>query len=225
MQVRSQNFEDEVQIWSETVDSDYVESEDDLDSVSNTEYEYNGEINDMDWNTVLPSDNLVYNVNNSDVDDDSDMLHTPSASDDDEEHERFPAFKSGEVFKFQLGMMFNNKEIVGDALKEYAMEMRKNVALNKNDGKRMVIKCMNGCKFNMRITKRVWNQFWQVASLVDEHTCHRNAHNRQATTTRISKKFAHILKHSLDMKPMGLIVEAVDRWGVKLSHDEVLSLR
>ncbi|XP_058733914.1 uncharacterized protein LOC131605589 [Vicia villosa] len=217
--------EDEVQLRGElqvVVDdvTGYVGSEDEFDSFSDTEYEHSDDIVDFDWTTVLPSEILFDKVNNSDADDDSDVLLTPPASEDDEEHQKFPAYKSGEVFKFQLGMMFNNKDMVRDALKEYAMKMNKNVALKKNDGKRMVVKCMDGCKFYMRITKRVGNQFWQVVSLIDEHTCYRTAHNRQAKTTWLAKKFAHILRHSPDMKPVGLIAEAVDRWGVKLSHDK-----
>ncbi|XP_058776681.1 uncharacterized protein LOC131651009 [Vicia villosa] len=216
---------DEVQLGGELQvvaddDTDYVGSEDELDNFSDTEYEHNNDIVDFDWTTVLPSENLFDKVNNSDVDDDSDVLLTPPASEDDEEHEKFPAYKSGEVFKFQLGMMFNNKDMVRDALKEYAMKMNKNVSLKKNDGKRMVVKCMDGCKFYMRITKRIGNQFWQFVSLIDEHTCYRTAHNRQAKTTWLAKKFAHILRHNPDMKPVGLIAEAVDRWGVKLSHDK-----
>ncbi|CAL5209006.1 unnamed protein product [Lathyrus oleraceus] len=117
-------------------------------------------------------------------------------------------------------MMFNNKEMVRDDLKEYAMEMKKNVVLKKKDGKRMVVKCMDGCKFYMRIYKRVGNEFWQVRSLVDEHTCHKTAHNRQAKTTWLAKKFAHILRYNPNMKPMELIPEAVDSWGVRLSHDQ-----
>lgn len=147
--LRGENAEDEVRIGSENVnddnknsgddDTDYVGSEDELDNFSDTEYEYNDEIHDLDWTRVLPSDNLDDKVNNSNVEDDSNMLHTPLVSgDDDEEHEKFPAYKHGEVFKFQLGMMFNNKDMVKDALKEYAMEMKKKFALKKNDANRMV---------------------------------------------------------------------------------------
>lgn len=46
----------------------------------------------------------------------------------------------------------------------------------------MVINCMEDCRFYMRISKRVENQFWQVVSLFDEHTCHRTLHNSQAKT-------------------------------------------
>lgn len=100
VQVGSQNVEDEVQVGSESIDLDYVRSADDLDSVSDTGYEHSDGIDDMDWTTLLPSDKLVDKVNNCNVDGDSDMLHTPPTSDDDEEHERFPAYKSGEASNF-----------------------------------------------------------------------------------------------------------------------------
>lgn len=157
LQVGNQNVENEVQVVSESVDPDYIGSEDNLDSANDTEYELSNEIDDMDWTTVLPSDKLVDKLKFFDVDDKFDVLHTPLGNDDEEEHARFPAYKSGEVFKFQLGMMFNNKEMVKDDLKEYLMELEENIALKKNDGKRMVVKCMDGCEFYMRISKRVGN--------------------------------------------------------------------
>lgn len=72
-------------------------------------------------------------------------------------------------------------------------------------------KNMNDWKFYIRISKRVENQFGQVISLFVEHTCHRISHNMQAKTWWFVKKFAHILRHHLDMKLMRLIVEYAER--------------
>lgn len=72
----------------------------------------------------------------------------------------------------------------------------------------------------MRITKRLGNQFWQVASIIDEHTRQRTRRNRQAKITWLAKKFSHILRHIPDMKRMGLFVKAIDIRGVKLYHDQ-----
>lgn len=103
----------------------------------------------------------VYDKNECADDDvyDSDKLHQPLESRDDEEHAKFSAYKNGEAFKFQSNMVFNNKEIVKEALKDYAIKMKKNVFIKKNDGKRMVINCMEGCKVYMGISKRVGNLF------------------------------------------------------------------
>lgn len=51
-------------------------------------------------------------------------------------------------------MMFTNKEMIRYVIKEYGMENHKNVFIKKNDAKRVVIRCMTGCKFYLRISKR-----------------------------------------------------------------------
>ena len=43
---------------------------------------------------------------------------------------------------------------------------------------------------------------------------------QQATTEWLAKKFVHTLRHSPDMKPVGLIAEAIDKWTVKLTPDQ-----
>ncbi|KAI5428369.1 hypothetical protein KIW84_033381 [Lathyrus oleraceus] len=143
-------------------DDDCVGSDGKLGNLSDTDYEFSEEVIDLDWTTVLPCENLVDGARHFDEDADSDVLHTPPDSGSDEEHVKFLAYKSGEEFKFQLGMIFSNKHMMMDALKDYAMNMKRNVVLKKNDVKWTVIKCMEGYKFYMRVSKRVGNQFWQV---------------------------------------------------------------
>ncbi|KAI5405852.1 hypothetical protein KIW84_052569 [Lathyrus oleraceus] len=41
-------------------------------------------------------------------------------------------------------MMFTNKEMIRDVVKDYAMENRKNVLIKKNDSKRIMVKCVDG---------------------------------------------------------------------------------
>lgn len=106
----------------------------------------------MPIETTKPHDNDFHHDNGED----SDQLQTPFRSEYDEEYERFPSYKVGEGTKFQLGMIFSNKELVRDAIKEYAM-VERNVYLKKNDGKRMVVRCIEECKFYIRIGKRVGN--------------------------------------------------------------------
>jgi hypothetical protein len=106
---------------------------------------------------------------------------------------------------------------VKDAIKELAMEKKKNIHLAKNDAKRMVAKCLPGCSYHMRISKRVGSQYWQIVSLHDKHSCNRTPKNKQAKTEWLAKKFIPMLRHTPHMKPSGLIAEALDKWGVKLS--------
>lgn len=68
------------------------------------------------------------------------MLRTPLGSDD---IILWKNFKHTDGTKFKLSMMFNNKGLVRDAIKQYAMDHEKNVVIKENDAKRIVVKCMN----------------------------------------------------------------------------------
>lgn len=72
--------------------------------------------------------------------------------------------------------------MIRDVVKDYAMENQKNVFIKKNDSKRIVVKYIDGCKFYMRFRKRIDKWFWQVVTLIEDHTCHRTANNRTANT-------------------------------------------
>ncbi|XP_058780530.1 uncharacterized protein LOC131654122 [Vicia villosa] len=97
------------------------------------------------------------------------------------------------------------------------MEKIKNLHITKNDRKRVVVWCDKDCPFYMRFSKRVANEYWQLVNIIDDHTCHRTAKNRQATTEWLAKKFIPLLRHTPEMRPKGLVAESLEKWGVKLS--------
>ncbi|CAJ2628837.1 unnamed protein product [Trifolium pratense] len=155
---------------------------------------------------------------------DSDVLHTPPESEDEELGHNYPTFKmsDGSIgVQFHKGLTFNNKQQAKEAIKEYAMETMKNIYIKKNEKEFLVAKCdHSGCPFHLRISKRVGNEFWQIVSFIDEHACHRTPRNRQAKTNYLAKKFVSTLRHTPEMKVKGLIALAIEKWGVKLSHDQ-----
>ncbi|KAI5415683.1 hypothetical protein KIW84_040918 [Lathyrus oleraceus] len=57
-----------------------------------------------------------------DESEDSDHLYTPLRSDDENDRMRYPTCKSGQGMEFQIGMMFTNKEMIRDVVKDHAME-------------------------------------------------------------------------------------------------------
>ena len=139
----------------------------------------------MDWTKVLPQETLgeVSSCQNKkdqaemvhDESEDSKHLYTPLGNDDEDERMKYPTYKSGQGMKFQLGMMFTNKEMIRDVVKDYAMENQKNVFIKKNDSKRIVVKCTDDCKLYMIFSKRIGNQFEQFVTLIEDHTFHRTA--------------------------------------------------
>ncbi|XP_058744165.1 uncharacterized protein LOC131616720 [Vicia villosa] len=199
--------------------------EDDFSQDSNF-CEDSEECDEMDWTSVLPPETLGETCSGVNLphealdEEDEEHLYTPPGSDNEEDAEKFPTYKSGEGCDFKLGMMFTNKEKIRDAIKEYGMENQKNVFIRKNDARRIVVKCMAGCKFYLRFSKRNGQQFWQIVSYISEHTCYRTADNRNAKTQWLAIRFAHVLRHSPHMKPAGLVAEALQRWGCKISADQ-----
>lgn len=81
---------------------------------------------------------------------DSDHLYTPHGSDDNDEGMKYPTYKSCEGMKFQLGMMFINKEVTRDVVKDYGMENHNNVFIKNNVSKRVAFKLTDGCNLYMR---------------------------------------------------------------------------
>jgi hypothetical protein len=223
----------------ENEDSDYIAS-DDKDDVDDDSYIDDSEEDEcVDWSVVFPPETFCF-VNTSvgaiakttpttaadfqdEIYEDSDYLHTPPESEDEEPINNYPTFKMGDGsigVQFQLGLTFNNKKQAQEAIKEYAMETRKSLHLQKNEKEFMVVKCVVGCPFHLRISKRSGNEFWQIVSFIDDHTCHNTPRNRQAKTKYLAKKFASTLRHTPEMKVKGLRDLAIEKWGVKLSHDQ-----
>ncbi|XP_058726614.1 uncharacterized protein LOC131597973 [Vicia villosa] len=114
-------------------------------------------------------------------------------------------------------MSFASKSLIREAVKSFAMEKIKNLHIMKNDRKRVVVRCDKDCPFYMRFSKRVANEYWKLVSMTDDHTCHRTAKNRQATTEWLAKKFIPLLRHTPEMRPKGLVAESLEKWSVKLS--------
>ncbi|CAK8562082.1 unnamed protein product [Lathyrus sativus] len=107
----------------------------------------------INWKTVLPNAEKPSKLDdNSDNGSDSDVLQTPPDSDAEGDTTKFPIFR--EPTKLEVRMMFKDKQQIKDAIKEYAMENKKNLVFKKNDKKRMVVKCVDGCPFHIRFSMR-----------------------------------------------------------------------
>ncbi|CAK8563502.1 unnamed protein product [Lathyrus sativus] len=173
----------------------------------------------INWKTVLPNAEKPSKLDdNSDNGSDSDVLQTPPGSDAEGDTTKFPIFR--EPTKLEVGMMFKDKQQIKDAIKEYAMENKKNLVFKKNDKKRMVVEYVDGCPFHIRFSMRTTNQYWQLVSLTGCHGCHRTTKNRQAKADWLGRQFVYTIRHIPEIKTKGLIAEAIKKWGVNLSKDQ-----
>jgi len=138
---------------------------------------------------------------------DSDDLHTPPESEDEKLGKNYPIFKMGDGtarVKLEKSLKFNNKKQAKAAIEEYALQTRKNLKLKKNEKEYLVVKCMPDCPFHLRISKRSANDFWQVVSFNEDHTCHWTPRNRRAKPNLLAKFFLNTLRHSPEMKVKAL---------------------
>jgi hypothetical protein len=155
-----------------------------------------------------------------DEDGDTEELETPDeASDEESIKTKYPKYKEGgETVSFELEQTFATVELVRKAIKDYGVLSKKNVYMKKNEKDRIVVKCVDGCPFYMRVSKSRHKNLYQVVSLEKKHRCHTTGKNRQAKTKWLAKGFVSILRHTPNMKIRALQEEAKTRWGVMLSR-------
>ncbi|KAK7255336.1 hypothetical protein RIF29_28743 [Crotalaria pallida] len=194
-----------------------VEGEENLHNIG-VDADY-GDVKLNEFGSVLVTESTIEDL--LDDNDNSSALDTPSDSDDEEQPwKKYPKFKlpeEGEKVEFQLGHVFTSKNLVKAAVKDYALDHKKNVRFSKNDRKRMVVKCDKECPFYLRLSRTRGSQCYQVVTYVPTHTCCRTAKNRQAKTKLLARKFMPLLRHTPSMRTKALCLEARERWGVHLS--------
>jgi hypothetical protein len=179
-------------------------SDDDI-SLDDSDYE-----EAYDWMSVLPPESLVdltpepgfapsilegseYVSNPSrvhDFDDENGELEdhdSPPNSDGEESTKHgFPMFRQpheGDLVHFEKGQIFRSRSEFKAAVKDYALEQRKNLKLKKNDRSMVLVICDSGCPFYMNVTRTKSRPYFQMVGMQPEHSCTRSAKNRQASTS------------------------------------------
>jgi len=151
---------------------------------------------------------------------DSEELESPySSSDDGVGKKKLNKFvlNENEQVSFQVGQVFANVELIKAAVKEYALQSRKNVYVKKNERKRVIVKCMPKCPFHMRFSRAEPKTYYVLSRYRSGHKCYFTKKARLLKTTILAKKLVPILKHTPNMKLKALGEECKTRWGAHLS--------
>ncbi|XP_057432604.1 uncharacterized protein LOC130725385 [Lotus japonicus] len=242
--VAEQVEKDNQVVGEEGDDESYHPNSDDSDdssvmSLDDSDYEEN-----WDWTTVLPHESLVdiphdapppdlyelslpVDTNDpgatysdfEDEDGDSDDLESPSEGEGEGRARRYPRFRpaeDGDSVNFVLGQIFDSNDIFIHVVKEFALQHKKDMKIVKNDKKRVVVNCVKGCPFNLRISKTNSRHYFLLVTYEATHNCCRSASNWQAKTIFMAMKFMPLLRHSPNLSIPGLIEEARSRWGIHL---------
>jgi hypothetical protein len=155
-------------------------------------------------------------------DGDSSDLDSQVSSEEECGKKIYPKFKLDDSgVKFRLTQTFRTAELFKAAVKDYALQYRKNVYIKKSDKKRIVVKCTKTCPFHLRASKSSQKNYWQIVSYNDTHKCYKIGKNRQCKTKLVAAKLVTILRHTPNMKLKALQEECKTRWGVMLSKWQV----
>lgn len=83
----------------------------------------------------------------------------------------------------------------------------------KNEKHIIIIKCMEGCPFHIRMDKSSNKSYYHIVSLEAIDTCHKTTRNKQAKTKLLAKKnVVSLFSHTQNVKLGVLQDEAKTRW-------------
>ncbi|WVZ53833.1 hypothetical protein U9M48_004722 [Paspalum notatum var. saurae] len=91
---------------------------------------------------------------------------------------------------FEIGMKFRGKKEFKEAVVRYCLSERKVVKYLKDDDLRVRVKCeWAHCPWICLCSKHSSSDSWQIATLIDEHTCPPRKDNKHVTAQRIAEKY------------------------------------
>jgi hypothetical protein len=102
-------------------------------------------------------------------------------------------------------------------VREFALQVKKNVYIKKNESKRIVAKCDDNCPFYMRFSKAAGKTYFVLVTYHPDHKCHYSGRTRLIRTKLLAQKLVPLLKHTPHLRIKALRDYCKERWGVMLS--------
>lgn len=138
--------------------------------------------------------------------DDSASPYDNSSADDDSYEEdsdgqlvrkksKYPRFNVNRpIARLALGMKFDGKKEFKEAVVQLALDSKRFIRFIKDEGYRTRAKCdWETCPWACLLSKNSRTESWQIASLVDEHTCPPRKDNHLVTYKRIAQKYEKMI--------------------------------
>ncbi|KAL4280302.1 hypothetical protein GQ457_03G028240 [Hibiscus cannabinus] len=187
--------------YSDSEGSDYVPSEDEhfeseLSEFIDSENDVSDAVEedcDVNVNQSVQEDlgfvpNIACDSDDVNSNDDLDSLYSVSSDD------------SGSRRKNRKNLVFVDKEILKEAVRQYGRVHRFNMSFKKNDNKRVQVVCNFGkCPWVLWASKLnpkdPNDNTWQIKTMKNEHSCQRGIRNNNIFSSRwIAKTFLHKFK-------------------------------
>ncbi|GKV51117.1 hypothetical protein SLEP1_g57791, partial [Rubroshorea leprosula] len=159
--------------------------------------------------------------------DNSHELHSLYESDDDgTSKRRYPEFNESvdmEKLKLVVGMLFKDRELLKQAIKQEARMNRVEVKFEKNDKKRVKAICKEeNCPWEMRASladcKADQDTTWQIKTLKYGHNCGKKTENKNFSAQWLAEHYLDNFKIDPNWAPCALQAQAVTETGWKFQE-------
>ncbi|KAK8543725.1 hypothetical protein V6N13_025896 [Hibiscus sabdariffa] len=144
----------------------------------------------------------------------SDSLHSPNESDSDSgkrKKQRFTEFNSATDMdnpELKVGMVFADREVLKEAIKNYSLQNKYKIRLKFNDKRRVKAVCKPGCPWvvwGARLNPHdPLDNTWQIKTMNSQHSCSKEYKNLNLSTKMIAKKYLHLFVADRNFKPRPL---------------------
>jgi hypothetical protein len=116
---------------------------------------------------------------------------------------KFPTFKMLKDmtdYKWETGTYFVSKKEFIDAIRTYSVHSGRKCAFYKNDGRRMRVRCDDGCPWNAYCAKLPHEGTWQLRKIVGPHTCAREPRVNLITSEWLSHKLLNTVRENPNIR-------------------------
>ncbi|KAK8555746.1 hypothetical protein V6N13_069828 [Hibiscus sabdariffa] len=167
------------------------------------------------------------NVNENDKEPESETNNSEDLYSDhgsDSDRPRYPEFNSDmdmEKPKFVKGLVFPNRAVLKEALKQYGRVERVEIKLKKNDNRRVQAVCKEGCPWKLWATplnpKDSMDQTWQIKTMVNSHNCSKDVANRNITSKWMAKYYIGKFMSEPNYTMRSLVHDVLQEFGTLVS--------
>jgi hypothetical protein len=165
----------------------------------------------------------------SDDEVDSDEVECDGDYDDDGESDndvgelmdgvKFPTFKMLKDmtdYKWEIGTYFATKKDFIDAIRTYSVHSGRKIAFYKNDGRRMRVRCDDGCPWTAYCAKLQHEGTWQLRKIVGPHTCAREPRVNLITSEWLSHKLLNTVRENPNIRVQDIQEKAKKKWNITI---------
>ncbi|KAG8363372.1 hypothetical protein BUALT_Bualt19G0015500 [Buddleja alternifolia] len=166
---------------------------------------------------------LLQSSGEEDIHESANELDSRKGSDEDNEEEKCPVFKTVQMFDptLKLGLEFKNKNDFREAIHSHAIMTKRSINITSNDKTRIYAKCANKtCKWKAHANKIIDAATFQIRSYNPDHTCDVSFKVKNMKSKWIAQKYLKKFKSDPKRNVKGFRMDTMDEVQCHISEDQ-----